>query len=100
MASNNTEKFSKKDARKIAQYVIDEGRIVFSRHAERRMYDRNYSKADILYILEHGKVTKIQEGDRKQWKYTFKGKDIDGEEGGVVISFVEANVGFIITVLG
>jgi hypothetical protein len=81
-----------------------DGTLIISKHAKERMLERRYSLRDVLHIIAHGTMTGSEFNQAPaNWKYTFKGEDLDGDNGGVVLA-VGTHVGtqyscVIITVL-
>jgi hypothetical protein len=76
------------------------GTVILSRHAKERMLERGYSLRDILHIIAHGTLACSEFNlTLANWKYTFKGEDLDGDSGGVVLSVGTQYRCVIITVL-
>ncbi len=70
------------------------------KHAKDRMQERNYSLRDIMHIVAHGTLIKSEFfSDSASWRYLFKGEDLDGDNGGVVLSVNNQYRFVIITVL-
>lgn len=93
-------KLTPAEARSLVEDILNHGSIIFSNHARERMEDRGYSRNDVYHILLHGAVTKVEAGRNNSWVYTFRGDDLEGDDGGVVITFIKSTTGLIITVLG
>ena len=76
------------------------GSVILSKHAKERMQQRGYSLRDIMYIIANGSLADSEFNDAfANWKYTFKGEDLEGTEGGVVFSVGRHYQCIIITVL-
>jgi hypothetical protein len=77
-----------------------DGTIILSKHAKERMQERRYSYRDIMHIIADGTLTGSEFNSAlANWKYTFKGEDLDGKQGGVVLSVGTHYQCVIITVL-
>ncbi len=100
MRKNIHDELGPAEAKSLARDVLENGRIIFSNHAEKRMLERGYGRNDVFHILLYGHVTKVDQGRNNTWVYTFRGEDLEGDDGGVVITFIESFTGLIITVLG
>lgn len=75
------------------------GFVHLSNHAEERMLDRGFTMRDVLNILEYGTIaSKEYNENAKNWKYTIKGQDIDGEEGVAVTAIISSSTQVVITV--
>lgn len=76
------------------------GEFRLSRHARKRMRDRNYNLNDLRKIILEGSLIDSEENiDAGNWKYTFNGEDLDGDDGSVVITLITIRECVIITVL-
>ena len=95
------QELSRKDAHDIIISIINSrGEIILSRHARERMRERRYTTDDVLHILLTGRlVEKRWDKDPGSWKYKIIGKDIDGEDGGVVTVIISKTRLVVITVL-
>jgi hypothetical protein len=70
------------------------------KHAKDRMQERNYSLRDIMHIIAHGTLIKSEFfSGSASWRYVFKGEDLEGDTGGVVLSVNNQYRFVIITVL-
>jgi ribulose bisphosphate carboxylase small subunit len=74
-----------KEVSDIIKETLEYGYVIPSSHAKDQMFKRGYSIADVRYILESGTIIK-KELTNDQRCYTFKGNDLDGHPGEVVIS--------------
>ena len=76
------------------------GTINPSRHAKDRMKERGYSIRDVMHIISNGTLVEAAfNDDLENWKYTFRGEDLDDTQGGVVVSIARHYKYIIITVL-
>jgi Domain of unknown function (DUF4258) len=99
MEFDKTHKLSDRKAEDLADRILENGRVIFTNHAEfKRMPERGFDKSDVYRILQKGKVIKTKPGKNNTWKYSFQGEDYEGDEGTVIISFVTSLDGLIITV--
>ncbi|MCX5830542.1 MAG: DUF4258 domain-containing protein [Deltaproteobacteria bacterium] len=91
---------TKKEISDIIQETLEYGYVIPSKHAKDQMLKRSYSITDVRYILKNGKIIK-EELYNNQRCYTFKGNDLEGHPGEVVISLnAGARKMVIITVKG
>jgi Domain of unknown function (DUF4258) len=89
-----------KEVSRIIKESLEYGYFILSKHSRIQMSKRNYSVPDIKNILLNGTISK-REVAKDHRCYTFKGNDLEGHPGEVVI---ELNAGarklVIITVKG
>lgn len=90
----------KENITKVINEILKDGDVIFSTHSREKMSERSYSFADVKHILRNGILTETAL-HKKQYRYTFCGKDLDDHPGEVVIELRE-NTGkiIIITVKG
>ena len=85
----------------VIRKAIEVGNFVDVVHAEDRKLERNITRPEYLYVLNHGyhepKKDEYKE-EFKAWNYAIRGKTIDARELRVVVSFDENNM-LIITVI-
>lgn len=94
-----TTKLTEDEAEELASNVIKHGSIIITNHAKyESMPKRGYDNPDVYHILDKGKVVKIEPGINNTWKYSFRGNDLDGDEGTIVATFVSSDKGVVITV--
>lgn len=63
------------------------------------MEERSYGYRDIRHIIEYGRMIESVFNEKAgNWKYTFKGKDLDDDSGKVVLAIITTNNCIIITV--
>lgn len=71
---------------------IENGKYVLTKHAMIRVDERKVSLKDVLYTLRHGyhekQKTSYDEVFRT-WKYSIRGKTLDGANIRVIVAFVE-----------
>lgn len=85
----------------VIRKAIAEGHYVDVVHAEERKQERNITRPEYLYVLNHGYHEPKKDEykvEYKAWNYAIRGKTIDGRELRVVVSFDENNL-LIITVI-
>jgi alanine-alpha-ketoisovalerate/valine-pyruvate aminotransferase len=89
------------ELKELFRYISSSGgTVILSKHAKERMQERGYSLRDIIHIITNGSLTRSEYNESfANWNYTFKGKDIDGDAGGVVLSVDTQYNCVIITVL-
>lgn len=78
-----------------ASTSVATGSILYSRHANERMFERRIIKPEIEHVLSHGhhEAKKDQFNEElSSWDYALKGKTVDGRILRVVIAVVEPNV--------
>jgi hypothetical protein len=98
MKFDQTSKLSNKNAQKYAYHIVEDGYVIFTKHAKKRMPERGFEKTDVYRILQKGNVIKSEPGVNNTWKYSFKGEDYEGNEGTIVVTFINSSKGLIITV--
>jgi len=87
-----------KNINELIQEILKNGSIIFGDHARERMSERNYTFADVKYILKNGSL-KEETIYKGQTRYTFCGNDLDDDPGEVIIELREStNKIIIITV--
>jgi len=101
MPFDPTEQLTESKVKEMVRDILDHGgELTLSYHARERMEERNYGYRDIRYIIGHGQMTDSVFNERaNNWKYTFKGKDLDGDSGKVVLAIITAKNCIIITVI-
>lgn len=101
MPFNPAEQLTENKVKELVRDILDHGgELILSKHARDRMEERRYGYRDVRHIIEHGQMTEsvFNEG-ANNWKYTFKGNDLDGDSGKVVLAIITANNCIIITVI-
>ena len=89
-----------KEVSNIIQETLEYGYVIPSSHAKDQMRNRSYSVTDVRYILKNGNIIKKEITENKRC-YTFRGNDLDGHPGEVVIElYASARKMVIITVKG
>lgn len=59
-------------------------------HCKERMAERNITMDDIRYVIQWGKVIKVERSsEHENWKCTIQGKDIEGDELTVIAAILE-----------
>lgn len=88
MKFDSTRELTERDVKEHVQDILDHGgELILSKHARVRMAERGYSFRDIVNIVRTGNLANTEFNDAaKNWKYTFRGPDLDGDEGAVVIA--------------
>ena len=101
MKFDPAKELSEKEIKDLIDYIWSgRGTIIPSRHSKERMAERGYSLRDVIHIISNGSLVDSMFNDTlKNWKYTFKGEDLDETTGGVVISIARHYKCIIITVL-
>ncbi len=96
------QKIDKQDAHRIIKDIINCGHLIaWSNHAKERMLQRNYTSHDVLHILLNGNITKQEYHEATEsWRYTIRGDDLEGDEGGVVTVVISKVKLVVITTLG
>ncbi len=94
------DELSEENIKKVIQEILKDGDVIPSKHAREKMSERTYSFTDVKHILRNGTLTE-KTLHKKQYRYTFCGKDLEGHPGEVVVELRE-NTGkiIIITVKG
>lgn len=75
----------------IAQHIISDD-YTLSKHARKRMSERDLDLPDVLYILRHGWHEKRKDQyDRsyESWNYAIRGKTVDERNLRIVVTFDE-----------
>lgn len=90
-----------KDVIDIVKETLNYGYVIPSKHARKQMEDRRYFMRDVKFILKNGRISKREELNNNLRGYTFKGNDLEGHPGEVVIALdAAARKMVIITVKG
>jgi hypothetical protein len=76
---------TEKEVSNIIIETLKYGDVILSKHARHQMQDRGYSMPDVKNIIKNGEITK-REIKNDNRCYTFKGQDLDGYPGEVVIA--------------
>lgn len=96
---NPVQELEPEQALELIRHIINDGEVIYSSHARERMIERNFTISDILLILQKGKLAEKQyEENKKNWKYTIQGADIDGDEGTIVTAIISNRKQLIVTV--
>lgn len=80
---------------------VAKGSILYSKHANERMFKRGIIKPEVEHVLLHGRreAQKDQFNDEHSaWDYAIKGKTVDGRILRIVIALIEPNVLVITTI--
>ena len=100
MKFDPSKELSECELKDLLAYIQGSGGTVISKHAKERMLERGYSTRDIMHIIANGSLTGSNFNQAlANWKYTFKGEDLDGDNGGVVMAVGTQYRCVIITVL-
>ena len=101
MSFDPTEELSEQGVKDLVKEILDHGgSFTLSKHARERMVERTYSYRDIRHIIECGRMANTELNTKaNNWKYTFKGEDLDGDSGKVVVAIITANNCIVITVI-
>ncbi|VEN74410.1 conserved hypothetical protein [Candidatus Desulfarcum epimagneticum] len=101
MTFDPADEISNNEAIKIIREIVLDGTIVISGHAKKRMAERGYSVHDVQYILTNGEIAKKKFNVKsRNWIYTVRGEDLEGDCGGVVTAIIGRMSAVIITALG
>jgi hypothetical protein len=96
-----SDKLDDRQVLEIINDIIKFGDIVYGSHTKQQMLRRGYSLKDVECILLHGRIVQREfDGDRRNWKYTIQGEDLEGDPGAVVAAIIASRTLFLITVLG
>lgn len=76
------------------------GTLSFTKHAKKQMGPRGYTLQDVVYILETGKIRRIELKPNGQWHCEVEGYDLEGDRGVVITAIIDKNHLLVITVLG
>lgn len=88
------------EAIQLISEIASFGSVQYGSHVAKRMKQRDFSLADIIYILNNGKISeKEYKEKRKNWKYKIVGKDLDGDEGVVITAIIYDWEIYLITVM-
>ena len=77
------DRFSKPQARELADRLFKGGAYRFTYHVEDRGRERNIDLLDVGYCLENGEIfdePRKYEKPVKEWRYKIQGPDIEGDE--------------------
>lgn len=101
MRFDPTKELTESEVKDLIDYIWSSGgTIIPSRHAKDRMKERGYSIRDVMHIISNGTLVEAAfNDDLENWKYTFRGEDLDDTQGGVVVSIARHYKCIIITVL-
>lgn len=88
------------EAEQLIKEILQYGSVIPGPHARERMQERGYSIQDVLYILEQGKITNVEEDSKGNKKYHVSGEDLSGHAGIVVTLLTRRDKMVILTVLG
>lgn len=84
----------------ILDHLDHGGTLTLTRHARDRMEERRYSFRDLTHIIKEGSLAKTEYNETAvNWKYTFRGEDLDGTTGAVVVAIACVNDIIIVSVL-
>jgi hypothetical protein len=101
MKFDPSKELSERELKDLLAYIQGSGgTVIISKHAKERMLERGYSTRDIMHIIANGSLTGSDFNQAlANWKYTFKGEDLAGDNGGVVLAVCAQYRCVIITVL-
>ncbi len=100
MKFDPSKELSERELKDLLADILSSGQFIMSKHAKERRLERGYSTQDIMHIIVHGTLTGSEfDQALANWKYTFKGEDLDGDNGGVVLAVGTQYRCVIITVL-
>ena len=101
MVFDPTEDITLEKAGSLVRNAAGRGNLIYSAHVKLRMRERGFSIHDVLFILQHGKLTgkKFKE-DHGNWTYTIQGQDLDGYDGRVITAIISEQTLHVITVTG
>jgi hypothetical protein len=70
--------------------ALEEGSVILTTHIKKQMKARDFDMNDVISVKETGIIEKDPEPDIKtrEWKYTIKGNDIEGETLEIVFSIL------------
>jgi hypothetical protein len=75
--------------------AVSAGRLLYSNHANERMFERKIVKPEINYVLVNGyhEAKKDQFNvEMNSWDYAIRGKTLDGRRLRIIIALVRPNV--------
>jgi len=101
MRFDPTKELTEREVKDLFDYIWSSGgTIIPSRHAKERMKERGYSIRDVMHIISNGNLVEaVFNKELENWKYTFRGEDLEDTKGGVVASIAKHYKCIIITVL-
>lgn len=85
----------------ITSEMVAKGLILYSKHANQRMFERKIIKPEIEYVLSHGHheaKKDLYNEEHSSWDYSIKGKTVDGRNLRIIVALVEPNVLVITTI--
>lgn len=71
---------------------LEKGNLRYFPHAEQRLDERRLDKADVRYVLQHGRHEKRKDEYKAEygtWNYAIRGKTIDGKDVRVAVTFID-----------
>lgn len=80
--------------------ILSSGRVIYSGHAKKQMAKRGYSIGDVHYILHVGTIKKYTEKGKERYECEIHGKDLENDDGAVIILIIKDIRLIIKTVLG
>lgn len=91
-------KYSKREALKLIRRIVQEGKVILSKHARQRMQERKVTVEDILFIVKNGIINTEPEIHIKtgRWTYRVEGKDLDERSIHLLVDIYEEDVIIIV----
>lgn len=91
------QQLSPEEAKAKILIILDDGDVIPTEHCEDEMLEANSKMADVLNVLETGKIIKHEwDEEHQNWKYRVRGTDIDGDELVAITVIVESDLQLII----
>jgi len=99
MLFDPTQELTAHEAKQLIREIVDLGNIIYGKHVNKRIKERNFTIRDVIYILKRGEVVDKEFNEEHQsWKYTIKGEDLEGDSGTVITAIIDSQRIFLITV--
>lgn len=89
------------DIMKLTAVAVRAGRLMYSKHANERMREREIIKPEVEWILVNGhhEARKDQfNSEHQSWDYAIRGKTLDGRALRIVVALLEPNVLIVTTI--
>ena len=92
---------STEEAESRIQRIVKFGSVIPAHHFDEQSHLRNYTVADINYLLTNGKVTEPPEYDKEygNWKCKVEGSLIDGEKATIIVAILSHRELLCITIM-
>lgn len=79
----------------IASAAVDEGRILYSSHANLRLKERAIIKPEVEFVLSHGRHEARKDRFNTEfdsWDYSIRGRTLDGRNLRIIVALLKPNL--------